>query len=154
MTSFCSVSVPDTWAKFSDNNIRRSQSERLASRDIRNNIEQLCNNVSSALMNEWNSVNQAFADRIKEYNEARNQLQTHLSKVRSRSNDNLNRRHTWCVQVRSRCIGPTHFKFSNCGLRAISLKFCRLIFVTTKDRSFLSQVKITEEVNHGIGNCD
>lgn len=74
-------SVPETWAKFSDNNIRRSQSERQASRDVRNNIEQLCNSVTMSLMNEWNAANTAFSERIKEYTEARNQLQTHLSKV-------------------------------------------------------------------------
>jgi tektin-3 len=75
------TSVPETWAKFSDANIRRSQSERQASRDIRNDVEQLCNNVTTAMMNDWNAVNTAFADRIKEYMDARNQLQTHLSKV-------------------------------------------------------------------------
>jgi len=76
-----STSVPDTWAKFSDNNIRRSQSERQASRDLRNNIEQLCNTATASLMNEWNAANTALADRVKEYTEARNQLQTHLAKV-------------------------------------------------------------------------
>ena len=76
-----SNSVPDTWAKFSDTNIRRSQSERQASRDLRNNIEQLCNTVTMSLMNEWNAANTALSERVKEYTEARNQLQTHLSKV-------------------------------------------------------------------------
>jgi tektin-3 len=75
------VSVPETWARFSDNNIRRSQSERSASRDIRNLIDQLMSSVSTTLMNEWNSVNTALADRVAEYTNARNGVQTHLAKV-------------------------------------------------------------------------
>lgn len=75
------VSVPETWAKFSDNNIRRSQSERSASRDIRSLIDQLMSTVSTTLTNEWNAVNTALADRVAEYTATRNGIQAHLSKV-------------------------------------------------------------------------
>jgi len=75
------VSVPETWAKFSDNNIRRSQSERSASRDIRGLIDAMMANVSASLQNEWNAVNTALTDRVAEYTNARNGIQNHLSKV-------------------------------------------------------------------------
>lgn len=76
-----SSSVPETWAKFSNDNIQRSQSERSASKDVRNRIEQLLNKCATAMVNQWNAVNNAFTDRIKEYMDAKHKLQTHLSKV-------------------------------------------------------------------------
>jgi tektin-3 len=75
------VSVPETWAKFTNDNIQRSQSERAASKDMRDAIEQLLNKCATAMVNQWNSVNNAFTDRIKEYMDAKHRLQTHLSKV-------------------------------------------------------------------------
>jgi len=74
-------SVPETWAKFSNDNIQRSQSERAASRDNRNKIESLLNKCATAMMNQWNTVNNAFTDRIREYTDAKHKLQTHLSQV-------------------------------------------------------------------------
>lgn len=75
------TSVPETWAKFSNDNIQRSQSERAGSRDVRNRIEQLLNKCATAMVNQWNAVNNAFTGRIKEYMDAKNKLQTHLSQV-------------------------------------------------------------------------
>lgn len=75
------ASVPETWAKFSNDNIQRSQSERAASKDMRNRIEQLLNKCATAMINQWNTVNNAFTDRIKEYMDSKHKLQTHLSKV-------------------------------------------------------------------------
>nr|WLD15746.1 tektin 3/5A [Platynereis dumerilii] len=76
-----SVSVPDTWAKFSNDNIQKSQSERAASRDNRNRIESLLNRCAEAMVNQWNAVNNAFTDRIRDYMDAKHKLQTHLSQV-------------------------------------------------------------------------
>lgn len=75
------ASVPDSWAKFSNDNIQRSQSERAGSKDTRNRIEQLLNKCATAMINQWNSVNNAFTDRIKDYMDAKHKLQTHLSRV-------------------------------------------------------------------------
>ena len=77
----CSVSVPETWIQFSETNIRRSQSERAASRDIRGQIDQLIQSVTTLVAGEWNAVNSTFSDRIAEYVDARNKIQAHLSKV-------------------------------------------------------------------------
>lgn len=74
-------SVPESWAKFSNDNIQRSQSERAASKDVRDRIEQLLNKCATAMVNQWNTVNTAFTDRMKEYMDAKHKLQNHLSKV-------------------------------------------------------------------------
>jgi len=79
-----SVSIPESWIEFSERNIRRSQSERAASRDIRGQIDQLIQSVTTSIASEWNGVNSAFSDRIAEYIDARNKIQAHLSKVRHR----------------------------------------------------------------------
>lgn len=76
-----SVSVPETWAKFSNDNIQRSQSERAATRDCCNRIEALLNKCATAMLNQWNAVNNGFTDRLREYMDAKHNLQTHLSKV-------------------------------------------------------------------------
>jgi len=75
------VSVPESWAKFSNDNIQRSQSERAASRHMRNEIESVLNACANEMWQEWNSVNVALNQRIGETTDARNKLQTHLSKV-------------------------------------------------------------------------
>lgn len=76
-----SVSVPESWAKFSNDNIQRSQSERAASKQMRNEIESVLNSCANEMWQEWNSVNVALNQRIQETTDARNRLQTHLSKV-------------------------------------------------------------------------
>lgn len=80
-----SVSVPESWAKFSNDNIQRSQSERAASKQMRNEIESVLNSCANEMWQEWNSVNVALNQRIQETTDARNRLQTHLSKVTTSS---------------------------------------------------------------------
>ncbi|XP_043946458.1 tektin-3 [Protopterus annectens] len=75
------VSVPESWAKFSDDNILRSQSERIASAKLRDDIENLLNITSNELWNQFNIVNMAFTNRISEVADAKNKLQTHLAKT-------------------------------------------------------------------------
>ncbi|XP_046359629.1 tektin-3-like isoform X1 [Haliotis rufescens] len=75
------VSVPETWAKFSNDNIQRSQSERAASKQLRNEIESVLNSCANEMWQEWNAVNVALTHRMQETTDTRNKLQTHLSKV-------------------------------------------------------------------------
>ncbi|XP_074647951.1 tektin-3-like [Tubulanus polymorphus] len=75
------ASVPETWAKFSNDNIQRSQSERNASKNLRNELETTLNQCSNEMWNHWNNVNVALNQRIIEITDARNKIQTHLSKV-------------------------------------------------------------------------
>lgn len=76
-----SLSVPDSWSKFTDDNILRSQSERAASHKLRDEIEILLNTTSNEMWNQFNNVNVAFTSRISETADAKNNLQTHLAKV-------------------------------------------------------------------------
>ncbi|XP_072523687.1 tektin-3 [Salminus brasiliensis] len=76
-----SLSLPDSWSKFTDDNILLSQSERAASHKLRDEIEVLLNATSNEMWNQFNSVNVAFTNRISEMAEAKNSLQTHLAKT-------------------------------------------------------------------------
>ncbi|XP_078082107.1 tektin-3 [Mustelus asterias] len=75
------ISVPESWAKYTDNNILRSQSERAASAKLRDDIENLLNSTSSEMWNQFNTLNVSFTNRISEIAEAKNKLQTHLAKT-------------------------------------------------------------------------
>lgn len=76
-----SISLPDSWSKFTDDNILHSQSERAASHKLRDEIEILLNTTSNEMWNQFNSVNVSFTNRISEMADAKNNLQTHLAKV-------------------------------------------------------------------------
>ncbi|XP_028824665.1 tektin-3-like [Denticeps clupeoides] len=76
-----SISLPDSWSKFTDDNILRSQSERVASHKLRDEIEILLNTTSNQMWNQFNNVNVAFTNRISETSDAKNNLQTHLAKT-------------------------------------------------------------------------
>ncbi|XP_062447655.1 tektin-3 [Rhea pennata] len=75
------ISVPESWAKFTDDNILRSQSERAASSKLRGDIENLLVVTANEMWNQFNRVNVAFTNRIAESADARNKIQTHLAKT-------------------------------------------------------------------------
>ncbi|CAK6969675.1 tektin-3 [Scomber scombrus] len=76
-----SLSLPDSWSKFTDDNILHSQSERAASHKLRDEIEILLNATSNEMWNQFNNVNVAFTNRISETADTKNSLQTHLAKT-------------------------------------------------------------------------
>nr|XP_025976327.1 tektin-3 [Dromaius novaehollandiae] len=75
------ISVPESWAKFTDDNILRSQSERAASSKLRGDIENLLVVTANEIWNQFNRVNVAFTNRIAETADAKNKIQTHLAKT-------------------------------------------------------------------------
>ncbi|XP_057632159.1 tektin-3 [Chionomys nivalis] len=75
------VSVPESWAKFTDDNILRSQSERAASTKLRDDIENLLVVTANEMWNQFNKVNLAFTNRIAETADAKNKIHVHLSKT-------------------------------------------------------------------------
>lgn len=75
------ISVPESWAKFTDDNILRSQSERAASAKLRDNIENLLVVTANEMWRQFNAVNVAFTNRIAETADAKSKIQTHLAKV-------------------------------------------------------------------------
>uniref|UniRef100_A0A673K167 Tektin n=1 Tax=Sinocyclocheilus rhinocerous TaxID=307959 RepID=A0A673K167_9TELE len=74
-------SLPDSWSKFTDDNILHSQSERAASHKLRDEIEILLNATSNEMWDQFNSVNVSFTNRIAEMADTKNNLQTHLAKT-------------------------------------------------------------------------
>ncbi|XP_037133764.1 tektin-3 [Syngnathus acus] len=76
-----SVSLPESWSKFTDNNVLRSQSQRAASRKLRDEIEVLLSATSSEMWSQFNNVNVSFTGRVAQTADARNSLQAHLAKT-------------------------------------------------------------------------
>ncbi|XP_064808941.1 tektin-3 [Oncorhynchus masou masou] len=76
-----SLSLPDSWSKFTDDNILHTQSERAASHKLRDVIEILLNVTSNEMWKHFNMVNVAFTNRMSETADAKNSLQTHLAKT-------------------------------------------------------------------------
>ena len=52
---------------------------------MRDRIQNLLQKAADLMLYYWNKCNNAFTDKIREQVHARNQLQTHLAKVRSTS---------------------------------------------------------------------
>lgn len=75
------ITVPETWAKFTDTNIFRSQSDRAVSARLRDNIETLLAVTADEMWSQFNTVNVAFTNRISETADAKSKIQTHLAKV-------------------------------------------------------------------------
>ncbi|XP_010179555.1 PREDICTED: tektin-4, partial [Mesitornis unicolor] len=76
-----SASTPETWAKFSHDNIFRAERERLASVSLRNLIACVLDDVSWDLRMQCAAVNEAFAKRCKELYDTKRKLEFHLQKV-------------------------------------------------------------------------
>ncbi|XP_036360810.1 tektin-3 [Octopus sinensis] len=75
------ITVPETWCMFTNNNIKQCQAERASSKHLCSEINTLLQICCSDMWQQWNTTNQALTDRIKELATAKNRLQTHLSKV-------------------------------------------------------------------------
>ncbi|XP_062387192.1 tektin-3-like [Sardina pilchardus] len=76
-----SVSVPQTWARFSEDNITRSQNERVNTRMVMEEAERVMEGTSADMWSQFHCVNVAFTNRIAETTEAKNRLQYHLSRT-------------------------------------------------------------------------
>ncbi|NXD84753.1 TEKT3 protein, partial [Halcyon senegalensis] len=75
------ITVPESWAKFTDDNILLSQSERAASAKLRDSIENLLVLTANEMWRQFNRVNVAFTNRIAETADAKSKIQTHLAKT-------------------------------------------------------------------------
>jgi len=74
-----SGSVPQSWAKFSKNNVEESQSAgRAGTRQMRYDVNNLINNAASDMSVHWNKTNRAFTDRISECQDAHRNLKSNL----------------------------------------------------------------------------
>uniref|UniRef100_A0A8C8SBX8 Tektin n=1 Tax=Pelusios castaneus TaxID=367368 RepID=A0A8C8SBX8_9SAUR len=85
-SDFCtfpySASTPETWAKFSHDNIYRAERERLASINLRSLIDNILHDTAEDLHLQCAAVDAAFAKRCEEMEDAKHKLEHHLKKVR------------------------------------------------------------------------
>lgn len=105
---FCSVCVPESWAKFSNDNIRHSQNMRANSIRLREEAEHLFETLSDQMWKQFTNTNLAFNERISEETDVKNKLQTQLAKV-SR----------WCIQVSTQALKGSDLP---CGLQPVQSK--------------------------------
>ncbi|XP_068278854.1 tektin-5 [Nyctibius grandis] len=75
------VSVPATWAKFSEDNIKCSQRARAISVKLREEAEAALESAAEDMRNLFSSTNVAFVNRIAEVADAKNKLQAQLAKI-------------------------------------------------------------------------
>merc|ERR1712062_463980 len=75
------VSIPGTWSKHTNQNIKESQGARAKSTwlrgHVKNTITQNANNMNTS----WNCTNSALQQRISETRTAKENLQSHLDKT-------------------------------------------------------------------------
>lgn len=90
-----SASMPETWARFTQENLQRAERERLASFNLRGLIDCILRDTSEDLRLQCDSVNLAFGRRLEELEDAHHKLQHHLNKVRG------------CTQASPRVWVPT-----------------------------------------------
>lgn len=73
--------MPETWAKFSNDNIRHSQHTRADSIRLREEAASLFETLSDQMWKQFTDTNLAFTARIAEVMDVKNKLQTQLAKV-------------------------------------------------------------------------
>uniref|UniRef100_A0A0D9R236 Tektin n=1 Tax=Chlorocebus sabaeus TaxID=60711 RepID=A0A0D9R236_CHLSB len=76
-----SASTPETWAKFTQDNLCRAQRERLASANLRVLVDCVLRDTSEDLRLQCDAVNLVFGRRCEELEDARHKLQQHLHKT-------------------------------------------------------------------------
>ncbi|XP_062576745.1 tektin-3-like isoform X2 [Saccostrea cucullata] len=75
------ITIPDSWVRYTQENIARSQKERAASERLRGEIDSTLRACANEMWNNFNSVNNAYNTRIRETTDARNKLQAHLQRT-------------------------------------------------------------------------
>jgi len=76
------ITIPESWARYTQENIARSQKERACSERLRGEIDGTLRQCANDMWNMFNGVNNGFNARIRETTDARNRLQAHLQRVR------------------------------------------------------------------------
>lgn len=98
------VSIPETWADFSNRNIQSSQAARSATVRMMSEVDNLISQCANEMWSHWNNTNMSFQQRITETNDAHNKLQSHLSKTMQEIYDQ--EKHIQALQQALRDKGP------------------------------------------------
>ena len=75
------MTIPHSWVRFTQENIARSQREREISEKLRGDIDALLRMCANQMWAQFNSVNNAFNERLQFTQDAKNKLQNHLERV-------------------------------------------------------------------------
>lgn len=75
------VSVPESWGRYSQDNLIRSQKERANSEKLRGDMDACLRYCANSMWNQFNAVNNSFNCRIQEMTDSRNKMQSHLQKT-------------------------------------------------------------------------
>ncbi|XP_011069058.1 PREDICTED: tektin-3-like [Acromyrmex echinatior] len=76
-----SVITPEFWEEATNSIVKKSQTERAKSHQLRNDIDNVINAVVHEICEAWTETNEALDRRIAEMLEAKEKLQTHLHKI-------------------------------------------------------------------------
>uniref|UniRef100_A0A8C9Q7U5 Tektin n=1 Tax=Spermophilus dauricus TaxID=99837 RepID=A0A8C9Q7U5_SPEDA len=76
-----SASTPETWARFTQDNLLRAERELLASANLRTLIDAILRDTSEDLRLQCDAVNLAFSRRCEELEDALHKLRCHLHKI-------------------------------------------------------------------------
>ncbi|XP_059011204.1 tektin-4 isoform X1 [Mustela lutreola] len=76
-----SASTPETWARFTQDNLHRAERERLASANLRVLVDCILRDTAEDLRLQCDAVNLAFERRCEELEDARHKLENHLHKT-------------------------------------------------------------------------
>ncbi|CAF4789427.1 unnamed protein product, partial [Rotaria sp. Silwood2] len=81
------ASIPESWARFTEENIRRALSEISPSNELLNATDQLIATINNDMWSQWNHVNMSLENRVQEERAAKNNIQAHLEKIRQETVD-------------------------------------------------------------------
>ncbi|CAL1673852.1 unnamed protein product [Lasius platythorax] len=76
-----SATETESWAKTANNVVKKSETERVKSHQLRNDIDNAVNAVSCEIYKAWENTNKALDRRVIEILKAKEKLQTHLHKI-------------------------------------------------------------------------
>ena len=77
--------MPETWTRYTEENIRRGLSEIAQSDELLNSSNQLMAQSNNDMWSQWNHTNISLENRVQEEQNAKNKTQAHLEKVFSLS---------------------------------------------------------------------
>ena len=75
------ISIPETWSHFSQNNVQASQGARAQSQRLRSTVDDLLNTEHNSIQQNWTDTNRALQQRIAETISAHTNLKSHLSRT-------------------------------------------------------------------------
>ena len=139
------ISIPETWSHFSQNNVQASQGARSRSQRLRSTVDDLLNTEYNNLHQNWTDTNKAFQQRIASTQSAHTSLKSHLSRTMQEIYDQ--EKHINHLQSAIRGMGPP-LKVAQTRL---ALRTSRPEIEACRDPPHLRMVGEVGEIQESIG---